>query len=51
MNLIIIILFILLIERIFKPRVDITERDDVILWYNGKQGRIYKFLWKNDNLY
>lgn len=31
-----VILFLLIIEGIFRPRIDITNVGDVILWYGKK---------------
>ena len=39
---------VILIETEYKPRVIKSDYGDIILVYNSKNGRIFKYLWKNE---
>ena len=43
---IIIMIILIAIEAILKPRIDITSEQEVLLWYNGKTKREYNFLFR-----
>lgn len=38
---ILLLLILILIEIIYNPRVDITDYDDVLVWYGNKGKRKY----------
>ena len=48
----IIILFLWLVymKYVLKSKVELTENDDLVLWY-GKKKRKYVILYKNDDLW
>lgn len=36
----------LIVENTFKPRLDITENNDLIMWYFNRKGeRVFIILW------
>ena len=39
MGILITIILVISIELIFKPRIDVTEYDDVLLWFNNRKVR------------
>lgn len=47
--LLVLIVAYFLIAIIFQPYIDITSNKDVVIWYNWKGKRIFKYLWKNEN--
>ena len=44
---ILLVLFVVGIELFFNPRIDLTYKGDILLWYNNfKRQRNYIFLFK-----
>ena len=39
---------VILIEAEYKPRIIKSYCGDIILVYNSKNGRTFKYLWKNE---
>ena len=39
---------VILIETEYKPRIIKSDYGDIILVYNSKNGRAFKYLWKNE---
>ena len=39
---------VILIETEYKPRIIKSDYGDIILVYNSKSGRAFKYLWKNE---
>ena len=39
---------VILIEAEYKPRIIESDYGDIILVYNSKNGRAFKYLWKNE---
>ena len=39
---------VILIETEYKPRIIESDYGDIILVYNSKNGRVFKYLWKNE---
>lgn len=39
---------IILIETEYKPRIIKSDYGDIILVYNNKNGRAFKYLWRNE---
>lgn len=39
---------VILIETEYKPRIIKSDYGDIILVYNSKNGRTFKYLWKNE---
>ena len=39
---------VILIEIEYKPRIIESDYGDIILVYNSKNGRAFKYLWKNE---
>ena len=42
-----LIVVILLAFIDFKPYIDRTSNGDIVIWYNYKGDRTYKYLWRN----
>ena len=38
---------VILIETEYKPRIIKSDYGDIILVYNSKSGRAFKYLWRN----
>lgn len=45
-----LVLIILLFKLLYKysPFIDITSTKDILIWFNYKGKRIYKYLYKNE---
>jgi len=45
-TIIFIILFLILIKLVIDPKIDVTKKKDILLWYNWKNKRKYLILWQ-----
>ena len=50
-TLILFFVAVILIETEYKPRIIESDYGDIILVYNSKNGRAFKYLWKNESYY
>jgi hypothetical protein len=41
-------LIIVLLYAHYRPFIDRTSDGDIVIWYNWKSKRIYKYLWKRN---
>lgn len=46
---VVIIILILIKLTQYRPYIDETSAGDIVIWFNWKNKRIYKYLYKNKN--
>jgi hypothetical protein len=44
-----VIVMLLLLYGEFRPYIDRTSNGSVVIWFNYKDKRIFKYLWKKEN--
>ena len=44
----VILILLVVLYLVFKPFIDRTSKGDIVIWYNWKGDRTYKYLWKRN---
>lgn len=44
----VILILLIVLYAIYVPYIDRTSNGDIVIWYNSKNGRTYKYLWKRN---